>query len=152
MRSDRDDIKCSCGFSVRMADTGFFEAPSPFETVCEWEDFDKKRLTEVMEDMSGKSGEHELFSDDDINLYTIEEEHNDEIAASGKLTLKCVDGDFVLSIEDKSFLLSDISEMTMALAGRIVFCDKNGYYELKTIKRSRTNLRKYVIARNLIKE
>ena len=152
LRSDRDAIKCDCGFSVRMADTGFFEDQAPFETVCEWEEFDKKRLAEVMEEMSGKSGEHELFSDDDINLYTIEEEHNDEIAASGRLTLKCVNGDFILSIGDKSFLISDISEMTMLLARHIVFCDKNGYYELKTIKRSRTNLRKYVIARNLIKE
>ncbi len=152
LRSDRDDIKCSCGFSVRMADTGFFEEQAPFETVCEWEEFDKKRLAEVMEEMSGKSGEHKLFSDDDINLYTIQEEHNDEIAASGRLMLKCVDGDFILSIGDKSFLLSDISEMTLLLARHIVFCDKTGYYELRSIKRSRTNLRKYVIARNLIKE
>lgn len=152
LRSDRDTIKCDCGFSIKMADTGFFEEPSPFETLCDWEEADRKRLKEVLEEMALKSGEYEIFSDDNINLNAIDDEHGDELVASGKLTLRCVDGDFVLSIEDKSFRFSDISEMTMVLAGRIVFCDKSGYYELKPVKKSRTNLFKYVVARNLIKE
>ncbi len=152
LSSNKDIIACSCGFSVRMADTGFFEPEAPFETVCDWEDFDRRRLSEVMEEMAGKSGENLLFSDDNINLFSIDEDHSDEIAASGKLTLKCLDGDFVLSIEDKRFPLIDILEMTMVLAGRIVFCDKSGYYELKPVKKCRVNLRKYVIARSLIKE
>ena len=37
-----------------------------------------------------------------------------------------------------------------ALAGRIVFSDKSGYYELLSDKNNRTNLRKYVIARELL--
>jgi hypothetical protein len=41
----------------------------------------------------------------------------------------------------------------MVLADRVVFSDKSGYYELLSEKKSRTNLRKYVIAREmLIKE
>ena len=40
--------------------------------------------------------------------------------------------------------------MTMVLAGRVVFSDKTGYYELLSDKKNRTNLRKYVIARELL--
>ena len=36
-------------------------------------------------------------------------------------------------------------------AARVVFSDESGYYELRSEKSSKTNLRKYVIARELIK-
>ena len=40
--------------------------------------------------------------------------------------------------------------MTMVLAGRIVFSDETGYYELLSDKKKRTNLRKYVMARGIL--
>ena len=148
LRSRGDSIGCSCGFSVRMNDTGFFDQPAPFETVCAWEALDRKRFAECVEEMR----EGVLFSDDCVVLHRIEEDHSDEEAARGRLTLVFEDGAFWLRIGDFSFDVAGISNMTMVLAGRVVFSDDTGYYELLSEKKSRTNLRKYVIAREIIQE
>jgi hypothetical protein len=55
-----------------------------------------------------------------------------------------------MDIGDCVFDLKEISNMTMVLASRVVFSDKSGYYELLSKKGSRTNLRKYVIAREVL--
>ena len=150
LKSQGDSIGCSCGFKVRMEDTGFFEAGAPFETVADWEEFDRKKLAERMEEMRRAAGEDVVFTDDGVVLHRIEEGHSDEEAARGKLSLSFSDEKFILNIGDCSFDLKDISNMTMVLAGRVVFSDKSGYYELLSDKKNRTNLRKYVIARDLL--
>ena len=159
LRSKGDSISCSCGFRLRMLDTGFFEEGGPFGTVADWEAFDKVTLGTVLSDtvtpgtvLSDTSGQNEkpLFSDDRVALMRIEDGHSDEEAARGKLTLSCMNGEYVLSVGSFSFDLKKISNMTMVLAGRVVFSDESGYYELKAEKGSRTNLRKYVIARELL--
>ena len=150
LKSKGDSIGCSCGFKVRMEDTGFFEAGGPFETVADWEEFDRKKLAERMDEMGRAAGEDVVFTDDEVVLHRIEEGHSDEEAARGKLTLSFADEKFILSIGDCSFDLKEITNMTMVLASRIVFSDKSGYYELLSDKKSRTNLRKYVIARELL--
>ena len=58
----------------------------------------------------------------------------------------------MLGIGDFRFDLSKLSDMKTVRANRIMFSDESGYYELRSGKGSNTNLRKYVIARNLIKE
>ena len=155
LRSDGDHIGCSCGFKVRLEDTGFFAPPAPFRTVCEWEELDKKKLAERMEAVSAAGKERagaaeELFADDGVVLHRIEEGHSDEEAARGTLSLVFSEGSWSLIIGDFSFDLENLSNMTMVLASRIVFSDKSGYYELHSQKKSRTNLRKYVIARNIL--
>ncbi len=153
LKSQGDSIGCRCGFRVRMEDTGFFEPGSPFETVADWEDADRKRLAERMDEIMSADGEAEVFSDDEVVLHRIEDGHSDEEAARGKLKLSFRDEKFILSIGDFSFDMKDISNMAMVLAWRIVFSDKSGYYELLSDKKNRTNLKKYVIAREtLIKE
>lgn len=150
LKSQGDSIGCSCGFKVRMEDTGFFEAGGPFETVADWEEFDRKKLAERMDEMGRAAGEDVVFTDDGVVLHRIEEGHSDEEAARGKLRLSFADEKFILNIGDYSFDLKEITNMTMVLAGRIVFSDKSGYYELLSDKKNRTNLRKYVIARDLL--
>ena len=59
---------------------------------------------------------------------------------------------FVLTIGEHEFKVPGISNMTMVLAARVVFSDESGYYELRSEKSSKTNLRKYVIARDLLKD
>ena len=100
--------------------------------------------------MRRAAGEDVVFTDDEVVLHRIEEGHSDEEAARGKLALRFADEKFILSIGDFSFDLKNISNMTMVLADRIVFSDKSGYYELLSDKKNRTNLRKYVIARDLL--
>lgn len=150
LKSQGDSIGCSCGFKVRMEDTGFFEAGGPFETVADWEGSDRKKLAERMEDLQRAAGEDVVFTDGGVVLHRIEDGHSDEEAARGKLTLCFSDGKFILNIGDCSFCLEDISNMTMVLADRIVFSDRSGYYELLSDKKNRTNMKKYVVARELL--
>ena len=150
LKSKGDSIGCSCGFKMRMLDTGFFEDGSPFETVADWEEYDRKKLAERMDEMRRAAGEDVVFTDDAVVLHRIEEGHSDEEAARGRLTLSFVNEKFTLRIGEYSFDLNDISNMTMVLASRIVFSDSSGYYELLSDKKSRTNLRKYVIAREVL--
>jgi hypothetical protein len=150
LKSKGDSIGCSCGFSVRMADTGFLDPAEPFETVADWEEYDRKKLAERLEEMRRAAGEDVIFTDDGVVLHRIEEGHRDEEAARGRLTLRYSDGAFIMDIGDCVFDLKEISNMTMVLASRVVFSDKSGYYELLSKKGSRTNLRKYVIAREVL--
>ncbi|MBR3124643.1 MAG: hypothetical protein IKF42_04330, partial [Mogibacterium sp.] len=130
--------------------TGFFEEGGPFETVADWEEADRKKLAERMEEMKRAGGEDIVFTDDEVVLHRIGNDHSDEEAARGKLSLNFSGEKFILSIGDCSFDIKEITNMTMVLASRIVFSDKSGYYELLSDKKSRTNLRKYVIARDLL--
>lgn len=151
LRSQGDSIGCSCGFKVRMLGTGFFEEGSRFETVADWEEFDKVSLkTALNNSLSGMPEGTDLFADEEVHLVRIKDDHSDEELAHGKLTLSRKGETFILSIKEHSFDLKNISNMTMVLAGRVVFSDKSGYYELTTDKGCRTNLRKYVIARELL--
>lgn len=150
LKSKGDSIGCSCGFKLRMEDTGFFEEGGPFETVADWEESDRNKLAERMDGMKRAAGEDVVFTDDAVVLHRIEEGHRDEEAARGRLTLSFANEKFTLSIGEYAFDLNDISNMTMVLAGRVVFSDSSGYYELLSDKKNRTNLRKYVIARDLL--
>ena len=158
LKSARDNVSCSCGFKIRLADTGFFEPAEPFETILEWEKHDRRALTERMNEMNNRQtadpddAANNLFSDDDVTLYRIKEDHEDEEAARGKLALSFRDGSFILTIGGCSFDLKKITNMTMVLAARVVFSDESGYFELRSDKGSKTNLRKYVIARDILKE
>ncbi len=153
LRSKGDIISCSCGFSLRLQDTGFFEQPSPFESPADWNDHDRKVLGKALSVKPEEKGETEVFGDDKITLLRVIEGHSDEEAAFGRLSLSMDGrGGYALRIEDRSFGLEQITGMTMILAGRIVFSDANGYYEMRSGKKSRANLRKYVIAWELTKD
>lgn len=152
LRSSGDNISCKCGFKVRMTDTGFFEPAEPIETIVVWEKLDREALTARMKEIreSGSSEEAVIFSDDNVTLVRIGEDHAEEEAARGKLALIYKKGNFVLTIGEHEFNVPGISNMTMVLAARVVFSDESGYYELRSEKSSKTNLRKYVIAREIL--
>ena len=153
VRSSGDSISCGCGFKIRLADTGFFEPSEPVETIADWEKLDREALTAKMEDIleNGSSEETEIFTDDNVTLIRIGEDHAEEEAAHGRLALIYKEGNFALTIGEHESGVPDISNMTMVLAARVVFSDKSGYYEIRSEKSSKTNLRKYVIARDLLK-
>lgn len=150
IRSQGDDITCKCRFRIRMDDTGFFSPDVPFETVADWEEYDRKKLAERMAEMDRTAAEGVIFADTGVALHRIEDGHSDEEVARGKLTLSRKGEKYILNIGDCSFDMKDISNMTMVLAGRVVFSDKSGYYELLAKKGRGINLRKYVIARDLL--
>ena len=150
LKSKGDSISCSCGLKIRMDDTGFLDPPEPFETVADWEEYDRKKLAKRLDETERAAGEDTVFADDEVVLHRIGDGHSDEEAARGKLTLSFTGEKFILNIGDFSFDMDNISNMTMVLAGRIVFSDATGYYELLAKKGCGINLRKYVIARELL--
>ena len=154
LRSSGDNISCSCGFKIRMADTGFFEPAEPVETIVDWEILDRKALAERIKELreSGSPETVEIFADDNVTLVSIGDDHVEEEAEHGRVALIYKEENFVLTIGEHEFNVPGISNMTMVLAARVVFSDESGYYELRSEKSSKTNLRKYVIARELIKE
>ena len=162
LKTSGDSISCSCGFSLKLRDTGFFEQPAPFATVADWEESDRKILASVLmtemkaggpasgsEDEPARGDASEIFGDDDIMLAEIEQGHSSRESARGRLSLSCEGGSFILGIGDFSFRLADIEEMMMVLAGRVLFSTEDGYYELFS---KTANMRKYVMARELAME
>ncbi len=154
LRSNGDNVSCSCGFRIRMDDTGFFEPAEPVETIADWEMIDRKALAERISELRGNAASDctELFSDGNVTLVRITEDHSEEEAAHGRLNLIYKEENFIMTIGGHEFKMDGISNMTMVLSARVVFSDESGYYELRSEKSSKTNLRKYVIARELIKE
>jgi hypothetical protein len=154
LRSSGDNIGCSCGFKVRMTDTGFFEPAVPVETIVDWEKLDREALTARMKELreNGSAEETLIFADDNVTLVSIGDDHAEEEAAHGKVALIYKEENFVLTIGEHEFKVPGISNMTMVLAARVVFSDESGYYELRSEKSSKTNLRTYVIARDLLKD
>lgn len=153
LRSDGDFIGCRCGFRVRLEDTGFFEEGAPFETICEWEDLDRSAIGERLKKLPAADAESEIvFTDEGVTLIGIEAGHEEKELARGKLEMKLYAEGPVLETGGRAFPLRGVSSMTMVLAGRVVFSDESGYYELRSDKKGRTNLRKYVIAREVITE
>ena len=160
LRTSGDRISCSCGFSLKLEDTGFFEQPGPFETIADWEEADRKLLASLLEaekkaaePASGNEEEPargdaaEIFGDEDVVLAEIGSDHSAKEAARGRLTLACEGGDFVLGIGERSFRFGDIEEMMMVVAGRLLFSTKDGYYELFS---KTANMRKYLTAREIV--
>ncbi len=155
LSSDGDTIACTCGFKVKLDDTGFFEPAEPFKTIPEWMQNDRDALRDRLNKISaapGSSGDTVIFSDDEVMLTKIGEGHVEEWTEKGPLSLIYRDGEYILSASGHEFITRGISAMTMVLAARIVFGDKSGYYEIRAGKGSKINLIKYVIARELIKE
>ena len=147
LKAEGDTIGCECGFKVRLSDTGFFDPAEPFETVADWMRHDRAAFKDKLASFAEKNeaGEQVVFSDGDITLTKIGDGHEEEWTEKGQVSLLHRDGEFILCASGHEFRLKGISAMTMVLAVRIVFCDKSGYYELKSKKGSRTNLRKYII-------
>ena len=147
LTSDGDDVRCPCGFKIRMKDTGFFEQPAPFETVADWIAHDREALRERVRDIDG-----ELFGDSGVSLYRINDDHTDEKLIEGRLSFRSSDEGLKLALGTFSVPLSEIREMKMVLASRLLFSYEKGYYELRTDAKSKVNLYKYLIARELLSE
>lgn len=140
LRSRKDTVKCSCGFSLRLDDTGRFDPAEPFETIVDWEACDRKLINSLLEKAASGA---EVFSDEDIKLLQIGDSHDDEVIAEGRLSLIVYEDGAAFRIKDKEFRFKNISDMGMVLASRIVFSDESGYYEMRA---KDANLRKYLIA------
>ena len=141
---------CSCGLETHFTDFGFFEPSVPsedgssFETVLQWDQWQKEALKELVANDYFPAGEP-LFTDGPFTVKLVSAKHEESILGSETLT-QYTDR---LSLGDRSFPLTEISSMAMVQANRLLFTVNNDYYEVFSEKRGTANLRKYLDLREI---
>ena len=134
LRTDRDRVFCPCGFERRYTEYGFFEPREPFETLADWDLWQRELLR-------ARDFAHEgdlLFQDEGLELRRIQSDHREELLALGTLRqfedrLECADW---------RFPLPEIRSMAMVQAHLLLFSSGGNYYQLRSS--TGVNLRKYL--------
>ena len=134
LRTDRDRVFCPCGFERRYMEYGFFEPREPFETLADWDLWQRELLC-------ARDFAHEgdlLFQDEGLELKRIQSDHREELLALGTLRqfedrLECADW---------RFPLPEIRSMAMVQAHLLLFSSGGNYYQLRSS--TGVNLRKYL--------
>ena len=134
LRTGRDRISCSCGFERTCTEYGFFDPKEPFETIADWDRWQRELLR-------SRAFEHEgglLFQDEGLELKRIQADHSEKLLAVG--TLRQLEDR--IECGDQSFPLSEISNMAMVLTHLLLFSSGGVYYQLRSS--AGVNLRKYL--------
>ena len=137
--SKDDRFTCTCGFSVRYDEWGYFNEESgepPFRTVRDWDAWQKEYLAGLApEDLP--AGE-----DSAMQLLRIEEHRRTQVAA-GALHYDAAG----LRLGEKFFPQEEIAGLAVRYKGVVSFSDKEGnFYEiLKEKKKVRYHGRKYLL-------
>ena len=140
LTSSGDMIKCSCGFSLRYADTGQFEPPVPFSNVAEWEEYDRDAIGSSLDALRGQEHNATLFSDGKARLTRIGEDHTEELIEEGRLSLDLEDGQFMIRVGQHGFPVSGIRDVAQVLSNILLFTDGDAYFQIYS---EDANLRKY---------
>ena len=134
LRTDRDRVFCPCGFERRYTEYGFFEPREPFETLADWDLWQRELLR-------ARDFAHEgdlLFQDEGLELKRVQSDHREELLALGTLRqfedrLECADW---------RFPLQEIRSMAMVQTHLLLFSSGGNYYQLRSS--TGVNLRKYL--------
>ena len=122
LKSAGDILGCSCGLELRYTELGFFDPREPFETVRQWDLWQRERLAA----RDFPHGE-ELFSDTGLSLREIGARHRERPLCRGCLRQY----EDRMDLESFSFPLTDISNMAMVKANILLFSAGDKYYELR---------------------
>lgn len=120
----------SCDFKGEVTRLGTFSPASPFENVAQWDEWQKKQI--------GKK-KNWFFCDDDVTITEIPKGHEEVVLGTSCLTLN----KGVMKCGNISFNVSEISNMSMVQARRLLISYNGSYYELKA--NGITSLRKYLM-------
>ena len=134
LRTDRDRVFCPCGFERRYTEYGFFEPREPFETLADWDLWQRELLR-------ARDFAHEgdlLFQDEGLELKRIHTDHREELLTLG--TLRQFEDRLVC--EGQRFPLPEIRSMAMVQAHLLLFSSGGNYYQLRSS--TGVNLRKYL--------
>lgn len=135
LSTNQNDIRCTCGFSAELTDTGFFDAQSPFENIAQWDDWQFNEIKKP----NFFNNSPICFSNDGIQLSEISvSTHNEKPLTNGTL----VQYKDKIQIGEYTFNLSDISEMSIVRVHILLFTYNNKYYELRSD--TDTCMRKYL--------
>lgn len=123
--TEGDLCRCGkCGFSVRYTDYGYIAGTdTPFRTVAQWDDWQSEELQKL----SQEPVEGEFFSDGDMVLRDVSGDHRSRILTEGSLAISRE----ALTMGDKTFPLSEISQMNMYGPRTLVFSVGDAHYEIK---------------------
>ena len=136
IRGVGNEITCSCGLRMSYGEEGFLEPGEPFETVAEWDAWQRETLR-TMDFPTGES----VFSDDGATLRRIGSAHGEEELARGAL----VQYPDELVCGEQRFALAEISNMAMVKANILLFSVGDEYYEIRADHE--LCLRKYLLFR-----
>ena len=134
LRTERDRVFCPCGFERSYTEYGFFEPKEPFETLADWDLWQRELLRT-------RAFEHEgdlLFQDEGLELKRVQADHREELLSIG--TLRQFEDR--LECGDHRFPLTEISSMAMVQAHLLLFSCGGNYYQLRST--GGVNLRKYL--------
>lgn len=129
LSSEGDLFRCTCGFTVRYTETGFFapvgeEEEIPFTNVRDWDKWQIGRLEEIVSEAVPGSV---LVSDEGATLSELKADHGELVLAHGRLTATKEK----LSCESVSFSWSDISDLAVCGPSRVAFTTADArYYEI----------------------
>ncbi len=136
LKSKGEHLRCECGLTLRLTETGFFTPEEPFATIAQW---DKWQLEKF------RTGDYQLpeggIADEDVTFIKVEDNHSTSLLAQGRLKL----ADGCLTIGEHSLALKDINNMAIVRTNRLIFSCADAYYELKT-KTPGCCMRKYLLA------
>ena len=120
--------------SLKRTEYGFFEPKEPFETLADWDLWQRELLRT-------RAFEHEgdlLFQDEGLELKRVQADHREELLSIG--TLRQFEDR--LECGDHRFPLTEISSMAMVQAHLLLFSCGGSYYQLRST--GGVNLRKYL--------
>lgn len=137
IESRGDTVRCvRCGATAKVTDNGTLSGTFKPKNIAEWDRIQFEKLKNY--DFVRESDEV-FFSDKDLTLKKIGPGHAETVIGEG-LTLQQKDNCLVCGM--CTFYLSEISNMAMTQAKRLLFSYKGSYYEIKTD--GTTSMRKYL--------
>lgn len=123
-------LRCGCGKHWEYTAFGRFDPPVPFETVAQWDAWQRKELDNAAQIN---------FCQPDMTLSRLADDHKTELLEKGTLILS----GGMLCCGSHQFSLEEISSMALITTKRLLFTVGNDYYELRSEKPC--CLRKYLL-------
>lgn len=123
METDGSRIFCkNCGAAAEMDERGFLTG-GKFNTVREWDEWQKQKLNKELGKTTGAS----LFESEGVLTDLI-----DRKAKKRKIAFSLNAADCALTVDGKAIPFSEISSMAMVKTSRLLFTTGGGYYEIKS--------------------
>ena len=135
LKSSGNRVYCDCGLDVTVNEFGFFEKNAYFETLAEWEKWQKENIRSFS---FIKADGDILFREELSSLKEIFADHEVKELYSGALSMTRDE----LICGEYRFPLKDIVRMAMTRFGVLLFTCKEHYYQIKID--GEVNLRKYL--------
>ena len=132
LRTSGERIACGCGLSGTL-DAHYALRGLPFATLPEWDRLQSDWLNEAAQ------APDFAFEDADVTIWENDDAHRKKMLCTGTMRLSR-EG---LSVGDRTFALSDISNMELVRRNLLVFTTQDAHYQAKG--NARLNSRKYML-------